>query len=162
LPRFFLYRLGMGFLLPILTLLACSNAGPVRRVFAPTASIQQLTVSHDGHWQVQLRLRNYSTVAMQFERIELALDLDQQASIRLEATPQLLVGADSAEIFIVDLHPESADRLLLADILASKRALPYTLQGHITATPKGGKPNRFEFENRSHLNSVPGLPGVLR
>jgi len=160
-----LHRLLIIWLIPIvimLTLLACGNTGPIRRVFAPGASIQQLTVGSDGLWQVQLRLRNYSTVAMEFEHLELALDLGEHSEITLDAMPKLVVSADSAEVFSVELKPESAARLLLADTLASKRALPYTLSGRIKATPQGGKSSRFELENRSQLNSVPGLPGVLR
>jgi len=146
----------------VLALVACGSAGPVRRVFAPSASIQQLTVSNDGHWQVQLRLRNYSTVAMHFERLELVLALDEQTTIPLNTAPQLVVSPDSADIWAVDLQPESAARLVLADTLAAGRTLPYTLHGRINATPQGGKSRRFTFENRSQLNAVPGLPGVLR
>jgi len=145
-----------------MALLACSYTGPARHIFAPAASIQQLTISNEGNWQIHLRLRNYSTVAMQFDQLKLVLALDQQTTLTLEAAPNLFVSADSADSFIIDLQPSSAVRLLIADTLAAGRALPYTLQGQIKAKAVGGGSGHFKVEHRSHLTLVPGLPGVLR
>ncbi|SBV36473.1 conserved exported hypothetical protein [uncultured Stenotrophomonas sp.] len=54
-----------------LTLAACGS-GMVKRVSEPAAGIQQLTVGNDGNWEVELRLRNYSSMPMRFDDIALA------------------------------------------------------------------------------------------
>lgn len=54
-------------------LLLSACGGAVRRVSEPAASIQQLTVRTDGSWSVDLRLQNYSSIPMQFERVALEI-----------------------------------------------------------------------------------------
>jgi len=155
-------RGGVWLLLVALLLLAACNGGPVRQVFTPSASIQQLSVTHDGQWQVQLRLRNYSTVAMHFKQIQMQARFDHDVVIALNSAPDLSISADSADIVSFNLQPDDAARLLVADSLADGRTLSYELKGYMQAVPEGRRTIWFQVENSSHLNPTPGLPGVLR
>ncbi|GGD58373.1 LEA type 2 family protein [Pseudoxanthomonas indica] len=142
-------------------LVACSS-GPVRRVSEPAASIQQLTVHANGSWSIDLRLQNYSSIPMRFERAQLTLAVDGEAAGSLNATPALSVGPESADVVTVPFQPDSSARMVLADVLASRRSLPYSLEGTISATPEEGKLREFKVEGKNTLSPVPGLDGVLR
>jgi len=153
--------------IPVLALLLCSTlaacgGGPVKRVSPPAASIQQLTVRADGSWSVDLRVENFSSVPMRFDRVALALSVGGEQAGTLQAQPALTVGPESADIATVALAPASGARIAVADALAGRRALSYELEGSIDATPEDGKARAFEVERSSALNPVPGLPGVLR
>lgn len=144
-------------------LLASCATGPVRRVSEPAARIQQVTVQADGSWDVELRLQNFSSIPMRFDAVELQLTIGGQDAGTLSASPDLLIGPESADVADIGLAPSSAARLAVADALASRRAIDYTLQGAITATPDEGRQRRFEPDpRRSALSPAPGLPGVLR
>ncbi len=140
---------------------ACSG-GPVRRVSEPSASIQQLTVHANGAWSVDLRLQNYSSMPMRFDRVRLELEVDGHPAGTLDASPGLSVGPESADVTTLPFTPGAEARLVLADALSSRRSLPYSLKGPVTATPEEGKPRDFDISSRSALNPVPGLDGVLR
>lgn len=143
-------------------LLAGCAGGPVRRVSKPSAQIQQLTVRADGSWDVELRLQNYSSIPMRFERARLAVNAADQSAGDLVATPALDVGPESADVVTVRLQPSTAAKLAVADALSSRRSLDYTLKGEIVATPEKKSQQTFDVEFRSSLNPAPGLPGVLR
>jgi hypothetical protein len=142
------------------TLAACG--GPVRRVSEPTAQIQQLTVRADGRWDVDLRLQNYSSIPMRFDRVRLAMTLGGEAAGELSATPALTIGPESADVVAVAVSPGAAARIAVADALAGGRSVPYTLTGDIAATPENGSSRSFEVKRQSALSPAPGLPGVLR
>lgn len=144
------------------TVLAACSGGPVRRVSEPAASIQQLTVHANGSWSVDLRLQNYSSVPMRFERASLSLTVNDQNAGTLAATPALSIGPESADVVTVPFQPNSNARMVLADVFASRRSLSYELKGTVSATPEEGKPRDFEVEGRNTLSPVPGLDGVLR
>ena len=149
-------------LLAATALLAACTHGPVRRVSEPSAQIQQLTVRADGGWDVQLRLQNYSSIPMRFDRVRLSLTTAQQAAGDLVATPSVDIGPESADVVAVRLQPSTAAKLAVADALAGGRALDYALAGEVAATPEGKSQRTFDVEHRSSLNPAPGLPGVLR
>lgn len=142
-------------------LLGCSS-GPVRRVSEPAASIQQLTVHANGSWSLDLRLQNYSSIPMRFDRTQLTLTVDGQPAGTVNSSPALSVGPESADVVTVPFQPESGARMVLADVLASRRSLPYSLEGTLTATPEEGKVREFKVEGKNTLSPVPGLDGVLR
>ena len=143
--------------------LAACSSGPVRRVSEPAARIQQLTVQADGSWDVALRLQNFSSIPMQFETVELALTIAGQDAGTLRASPDLWIGGESADVANIGFAPSSAAKLAVADALAGRRTVDYTLEGVITATPEEGRQRRFEPDpRRSALSPAPGLPGVLR
>lgn len=144
-------------------LVAACSSGPVRRISEPAASIQQLQVNADGSWNVQLRLQNYSSIGMRFERLRLELVADGQPAGTLEAAPELEIAGESAEVFEVAVTPDPAARMLLADVLASSRSLAYGLNGEIGAAPSDrGKARDYRISRNGRLSPVPGLPGVLR
>jgi hypothetical protein len=142
--------------------LSACTAGPVKRVSEPTASIQQLEVKADGSWSVELRLQNFSSVPMRFD--DIALDIkagDAQAGM-LRGTPSLTVGPESADIATLNFTPSSAAKIVVADALAERRTLKYSLEGKVIAAAKDGRPRDYKIKRNSALSPVPGLPGVLR
>ena len=144
-----------------LTLAACGG-GMVKRVSEPAAGIQQLTVANDGSWEVELRLRNYSSMPMRFDEVSLAMKVGDESAGTLRATPGLSIGPESADVIKVHLQPASPARLVVADALAGGRSLFYELEGTVKATPEEKKQRSFELKSRNSLNQAPGLPGVLR
>jgi len=143
-------------------LLTACGSGPVKRVSEPAASIQQLTVGNDGNWEVDLRLRNYSSMPMRFDSVSLAVKVGDEAAGTLSATPGLSIGPESADVIKVRLQPASAARLVVADALAGSSTLFYELEGGVSATPEDKKQRSFDIKSRNSLNQAPGLPGVLR
>lgn len=144
-----------------LALAGCST-GPVRRVSEPTVSIQQLSVGADGQWSVELRLQNFSNVAMRFERIALTLRAGGETAGELRAEPALDVGPEAADTTVVKLTPTATARLTIADALADRRNLEYSLEGTLSASAEARKAREYPVERNSALSPVPGLPGVLR
>jgi len=152
-----------GLLLAVATtLLAACASGPVRRVSEPSAQVQQLTVRADGGWNVELRLQNYSSIPMRFDRVRLTLDVAGQAAGDVVATPALDIGPASADVVAVRMQPSTAAKLAVADALAAQRGVAYTLGGEIVAAPEKKSQQTFEVEHRNSLSPAPGLPGVLR
>ena len=144
-----------------LLLVACGG-GPVRRVSEPAASIQQLTVRADGSWAIELRINNFSSVPMRFDNVGLALFVGTESAGTLQGQPAITIGPESADIATLTMAPSSSARILVADALAARRTLAYTLNGNIDAAPEDGKSRSYAIERSSSLNPVPGLPGVLR
>lgn len=147
-----------------LTMLALAGClgGPVKRVSEPTASIQQLSVGSDGQWSVELRLQNYSSVPMRFDRVALTLRADTEIAGELKAEPALTVGPESVDIATIKLAPSAASRMLIADALADRRSLKYTLEGTLTAAAEDRKARDYKIKRNSALSPVPGVPGVMR
>jgi hypothetical protein len=148
-------------LLILLGLAACAT-GPARRVSEPTASIQQLRVEADGRWTVDLRLQNFSNVAMRFERVKLTLRAGEETAGELSADTALTVGPESADIAQITLTPSAGARILVAGALADRRNLDYTLEGTLSAGAEDRKSREYRIRRSSALSPVPGLPGVLR
>ncbi|MDQ3495601.1 MAG: LEA type 2 family protein [Pseudomonadota bacterium] len=144
-------------------LLAACASGPPRRVSEPAASIQQLTVRADGGWSVDLRLQNYSSLPMRFERLALAMTVNGESAGALQAQPALTIGPESADVLTIAVAPSSTTRILMADALAGGRGVEYRLQGTLDAAPEDrGNARSYKIERSSRLSPVPGLPGVLR
>lgn len=154
----------LSFLLLITAaLLAACTSGPVRRVSEPAASIQQLTVEADGSWSVDLRLQNYSSITMRFDRVRLEMQVNGEAAGTLDAVPQLQISQESADVISISLAPSSQARLLLADALASGRGVSYSLVGSASAAPTDrGSVRDYPIKREGVLSPMPGLPGVLR
>jgi len=142
--------------------LASCGGGVVKRVSEPAAGIQQLTVASDGSWDVELRLRNYSSMPMRFDDVSLAMKVGDETAGTLAAAPGLSIGPESADVVKVRLQPSSPARIIMADALAGGRSLFYELEGTVKATPEEKKQRSFEVKSRNSLNQAPGLPGVLR
>ena len=143
-------------------LLAGCSSGPVKRVSPPAASIQQLTVQADGQWEVQLRLQNFSSMAMTFSAADLALSSGSTQAVTITSLPVQSVGPESADVVTLVLPPSAEARQLAAGILADGRSLPYQLKGTVEAAPIDKKAKSWPIDFRSTLHPAPGLPGVLR
>jgi len=163
--RLYLLRPALIIPLLLLTLLlnACSRSGPVRRISEPAASIQQLTVDTGGQWALELRLQNFSSIPMRFEKISLALRIaDVEAGV-MEYDAALVVGPESADVLALTLSPSPHARLMIADALAGGRGVAYQMEGTVNAGPHDRDKSRsYTILHRSTLNPMPGLPGVLR
>ncbi|KRB02309.1 LEA type 2 family protein [Lysobacter sp. Root690] len=146
----------------MVALLASCGTGPVRRVSEPAARIQQLTVRANGSWAVEVRIENFSSIPMRFDRFDLQLKLGEDAAGQLQAQPGLSIGPESADVIKVELTPSGAAKLAIADALSGGRSLNYSLKGDIFATPDEGKQRTFTIERSSALSPAPGLPGVMR
>ena len=153
--------IGASLLLGAAMLGACSS-GPVRRVSAPAASIQQLTVHADGNWSVDLRLQNYSSIPMRFTSVGLAITVSDHAAGTLQGAPQISIGPESADVVTLPFKPSAEARMVVADALAGRRPMAYVLKGKIDAIPEEAKSRTFEIDAHNVLNPVPGLDGVLR
>lgn len=145
-----------------LTTLGGCVGGPVRRISEPTASIQQLTVAADGQWSVELRLQNFSSVPMRFDRVALTLRAGTEVAGELQASPALTVGPESADVATVTLIPSTSARIIIADALADRRSLNYSLEGKVNAAAEDRKARDYKIKRNSALSPVPGLPGVMR
>lgn len=143
-------------------LTACST-GPVRRVSEPAASIQQLTVDVQGNWSVDVRVQNYSSIAMRFDAIALELTVNGTPAGTLRASPALEVSRESADRIAIEIAPSAEAKLLLANTLAAGRGVSYRLEGTLTAAPtdRGGARD-YRITRDGTLSPMPGLPGVLR
>lgn len=146
----------------VLASLAACKSGPVRRVSEPAARIQQLTVKADGSWSVDLRIENFSSIPMQFDRLDLQLKLGEEAAGQLQAQPAMSIGPESADVVTLALKPAGGARIAIADALAGGRSVNYSLKGDILATPSEAKQRTFQVERSSALSPAPGLPGVMR
>lgn len=146
-----------------IVLAAACSSGPVRRISEPAASIQQLEVQADGRWLVSLRLQNYSSVPMRFEAVDIKVMVGGQAAGALQHRPGLEIGPESADVVPVEMQPEPAARMLLADALAGNRRVDYEFDGTIDAAPADrGSSRSYKVKRKSALSPTPGLPGVLR
>lgn len=145
----------------LLALAGCAG-GPVRRVSEPAASIQQLTVGPDGRWTVELRLQNFSNVAMRFDKVALTLRAGTEDTGTLAATPALTVGPETADTTTVALDPSAGARIVVAGALADRRNLDYVLEGTLTAAAQDKKAHDYKVRRASALSPVPGLAGTLR
>ena len=142
--------------------LGACGGGMVKRVSPPAASLQQLTVHADGSWSADLRLQNYSSIPMRFDTVKLDIGVADQPAGTLQAAPALSIGPESADVVSVSLQPTPLARIAVADALAGRHGLAYTLKGSVEATPEDKKPRSFEIDSRNQLNPAPGLDGVLR
>jgi len=147
----------------MLSLLAgCAGGGPVRRVSEPAANLQQLTVQADGSWLVEVRIDNFSSVPMRFERVDLAVALAGQPPTPLQATPALTIGPESADVVEIRAQPSAGAKVAVADALARRRSVDYHLEGTLTAAPEDRSARDYDVERDNALSPVPGITGVLR
>lgn len=142
--------------------LAACATGQVRRVSEPMASIQQLTVQADGQWQVDVRMQNFSSIPMRFERLDVRLTTDTIAAGQLQAQPSIEIGPESADVITIQMQPSAEARMHMAAALSANRAIQYRLEGSTDAVPQDGRSRNFKLERSSSLSPVPGLVGVLR
>ncbi|TAK37896.1 MAG: hypothetical protein EPO30_08290 [Lysobacteraceae bacterium] len=149
-------------LLTAATLAGCAGGGPVRRVSEPAANLQQLAVQADGSWAVEVRIDNFSSVPMRFERVDLAMTIAGQPPVALQASPSLQIGPESADVVTVRAMPPSGAKLAVADALSRNRAIDYHLEGTLGAAPENGSVRDYRIKRDNALSPAPGITGVLR
>lgn len=134
-----------------LVLSACGS-GPVKRVWPPTASVQELSLLADGSWRLLVRVQNFSNVPMTFDLLEASVEVGGKAIGNISKSLDLDVSPESADVFETTLAPGATGALAGKDFA-------YQLKGRITShEPKGD----FPFEHTSRLSPVPGLPDTWR
>lgn len=143
-----------------LVLSACGGGGPRKRIFPPSASVQELTVAADGSWTLAVRLQNFSNVTQRFGQVTGTLRVGGHDAGPVSLVPDAAVGPESVEIFDLRVTPSPAAAQAVADAIAARRSVRYELEGEITSVEPDRRRDRFDFD--SQLTPVPGLPGVLR
>jgi len=136
----------------------CSSV-PDKQINPPRASIQELTAYPDGHWQLTMRLQNFSNVSTAFQSVNAKLTIAGQDAGTIILTPGISVGPESADVSAATLAPSLGAKLAVASALSGGQTVRYALTGRIeTSDPKGNYPFTYE----SSLSPAPGLTGVLR
>lgn len=143
----------------LIVLLAACNSGPVKRIYPPKASVQELIAGANGQWTLKIRLQNFSTMPMTFSGVDAKLTVGDQAAGQVTAPTELTIGPESADVLTVTLTPDTTGKIVVANALASRKSVRYQLVGKISSR----EPKRdFDFTFDSALSPVPGLDGVLR
>jgi hypothetical protein len=159
-------RAPRSFAFPIVIVLICTvlaacggNGGLPRRINPPGATIQQWQTSADGSWQLTLRVQNYSTVPVRFDRIEATLSIDGVAAGALSLALDTEIPGQYAEVFSATVTPSAAAREQLTRVAADHRGFGYRLNGTVsTAKPD----DRYPLDYTSTLTPVPGVSGQYR
>jgi hypothetical protein len=118
-------------------------------------------VTREGAWSGSVYARPHSNCTRGSHAVSLAIKIGDEDAGTLTASPALPVGPESADIATIKLTPTSAARIAMADALASRQTISYSLDGTVGASADG-RQRTFQLERRNQLNPVPGLPGVLR
>jgi hypothetical protein len=148
-----------AFVLVSLTLLAaCGGGKPVRRINPPALSIQQLTVQADGRWLLELRVQNFSTVAMRFDTFEAGLEIEGANAGAIYVRPQLEIPGQSADVIEATLAPSRDAAAKFAEA-ARSGSIGYQLRGGIET---GEPAKKFPLSQSSRLSPVPGRPNTYR
>lgn len=150
------------FLIPfvLMCLLVSCSSGPRKRIFAPTASIQELAVQPDGQWQVRLRIQSFSNVPHTVSELSATLRIDGIDAATLRLTPTVAIGPQSAEVEDITITPTPDAAARVTAALASGRRVDYALNGTLVSSDPDRRRDTLNFEGQ--LWPVPGLPGVLR
>jgi hypothetical protein len=151
-------------LLAGLALLAA--CGPARKsVFPPTVTLQEVAARPGGPWHVTLRIRNNSYGGMSFETFQGTLRVGDLGGVLLDARVDQDIPSFAADVATVDLLPTPEMSKALAELATrgSSGALPYSIDGRITATPEKEKESQsFPVRGKSWLSPVPGIPDTYR
>ena len=146
-------------LMAVLILAACSGAPP-KRIYPPTASIQQLTVEADGQWLLQIRIQSYSNVPHTVSGLSAQMRVDGIEAATLQLAPAVAIGPQSVEVEELLVTPGSDAAARVNAALKSGRRVDYVLTGKLTSSAPDKRNDTFTFDGQ--LWPMPGLPGVLR
>lgn len=147
----------------VIALLAACGGGGGRllpeRVWPPRATLAELRTGEDGTWQITVRLENFSTVAMRFDRVEVNLSVDERPAAMLARTESIDLGPSLAEPLRFSVRPEPGAAAALQAALHNGRGLHYELKGQA----RSGEPHGlWPLDYKGVLTPVAGLKGVLR
>lgn len=146
-------------LLTTLLLVACSGAPP-KRIYPPSASIQQLTVEADGRWLLQVRIQSFSNVPHTVSELSAQLRVDGIEAAKLQLSPSVAIGPQSVEVEELRISPSADAAAHVNAALESGRRVAYVLSGSLTSSAPDKRNDTFTFDGQ--LWPMPGLPGVLR
>ena len=149
----------MSVLVLALCLVACSS-GPRKRIFPPTASIQELLVTAEGQWRVQLRIQSFSNVPHTVSTLSARLRVGGVDATDVQLMQVLTIGPQNAEVEELLLTPSAAAAARVSAALDAGRSVTYALSGTFTSTAPDKRRDDFTFEGQ--LWPQPGLHGVLR
>ena len=93
----------------------------------------------DGRWELQLRVQNFSTVAMRFDRIEAELLVGGDAAARIDQAIADTIPANSAEIVRIELQAAGSAAEAVRNALDNRRGVGYRLEGHLTTSEPGNR-----------------------
>ena len=136
----------------VMLLLAGCSTGPVKRIFPPSASIQELAVQADGSWQIVLRVQNFSTVPMTFAKVKATLMVDGVDVGEIDVSPNVDIVGESADVIRGSLRSSAT--------LADGKGIAYALKGKIEVSAPNSK--SFDFDHSSRLSPVPGIANTWR
>lgn len=136
----------------VVLLLAACSTGPVKRIFPPSASIQELAVQADGSWQIVLRVQNFSTVPMTFAQITATVMVDGVDVGEITVSPNVEIVGESADVVRGTLRSSAK--------LAVGQGIGYSLKGRIDISAPNAK--NFDFDHSSRLSPVPGIADTWR
>ncbi|MEO8001685.1 MAG: hypothetical protein ABI644_07390 [Arenimonas sp.] len=141
----------------LLGMVACG--GPVKRIFPPQVSLQEIVLQADGQANVKFRIQNYSTVPTNYSRITGSLKFGDLEAAALDFNPEISVGPGSNEIIMQRFRFNAAAQDAMNAAIKNRSRLGYKLNGEITSSEPRG---RYDIKYESALNAVPGLNGTLR
>lgn len=141
----------------MLGMAACG--GPIKRIFPPQVSLQEVVLQADGQVSVKFRIQNYSTVATNYSQVTGSLKFGDAEVVPLDFNPAINVGPGSNEIILQRFRLNTASQDAINAAIKNRTRLGYKLTGEITSSEPRG---RYEIKYESALNAVPGLSGTLR
>ena len=140
-------------------LLVTACGGPVKRVFPPQVSLQEIMLQADGQLSVKFRIQNYSTVPTSYSRINGSLKFGDIEATALNFNPDVNVGPGSNEIVQQNFRLNASAKNAISAAIKNRSRLAYKLSGEINSSEPRGT---YEIKYESALNPVPGLTGTLR
>lgn len=141
----------------LLSMVACG--GPVKRIFPPQVSLQEIVLQADGQVSVKFRIQNYSTIPSKYSKVTGSLKFGDIEATALDFNPDISVGPGSNEIIVQRLRFSAAALDALNAAIKNRSRLGYKLTGEITSSEPRG---RYDINYESALNAVPGLSGTMR
>lgn len=116
-------------LLLCLILLITACGGPIKRVFPPQVSVQEIVLQADGQVSVKFRIQNYSTVPTNYSRITGNLKFGDIDAATLDFNPSISVGPGSNEIVQQNFRLNSAAQTSINTAIKNRSRLGYKLNG---------------------------------
>ncbi|SFW57620.1 hypothetical protein SAMN02800691_2267 [Luteibacter sp. UNCMF366Tsu5.1] len=143
-----------------------AGCGPAKKsVFPPSLTLQEVSAKPGGTWHVTLRVHNNSYGGMSFDTFQGTLRVGDLGAVLLDAKIDQDIPSFAADVATIDLLPTAEMSKALAALAAkgSAGALPYSIDGHVTATPeKEDKAQTFPVHGKNWLSPVPGIPDTYR
>lgn len=141
----------------MLGMAACG--GPIKRVFPPQVSLQEMVLQADGQVGIKFRIQNFSTLQTRYSQFSGSLKFGDSEAITLNFNPETTVGPGSNEIVLQRFAVDASLRNAINASIKNRTRLGYKLEGEITSSEPRG---RYDIKYESALNAVPGLSGTLR